>query len=403
MPGHQKSGAKRGPGRPTKFNDESLQVVRQVVIDHPTASLRELVDLVGAATGIRACRATLRKELRKLGVENVSRPGPKAKSVEAPRASGQASEEQDEIRATPPRYGYGAQHREACPSVQHTLGVSDAEWDVVRDLFEDKPRGVRRKYARRDMLDAMLYVLRGGIAWRALPSEYPPWHRVYKTYRRWVAQGRFQKAMRRVRRMWRAREGRNEEPTGAVVDSQSVATSAQGGPKGYDAGKKIKGRKRHLMTDTLGLLLAVVLLPANVQDRDAAAEVVKAGTREAPTVTKLYADSGYEGTCREALEAAHEGLSVEIIRRDDNRNVGYRVPKDQAQLFPKWLKRERAKRGFKVLPKRWIIERTNGWNLRSRRLTRDQDRTLQAAEGWLWLASVKTVLRRLTHGKKTTG
>jgi transposase len=325
-----------------------------------------------------------------------------AKSVETSRSSEQASEEQDEQGTSSPRYGYRACHREECPSVRHALGVSDAEWDLVRDLFEDRPRGVPRKYSRRDMLDAMLYVLRGGIAWRALPSEYPPWHRVYKTYRRWVAQGRFQKAMSRVRRMWREREGRNAEPTGAIVDSQSVATSAQGGPKGYDAGKKIKGRKRHLMTDTLGLILAIVLLPANVQDRDAATHVVEAGKREAPTVTKLYADSAYEGTCREALEGAHEGLSVEIVRRDDNRNVGYRVPRDQPHLFPQWLKREQAKRGFKVLPKRWVIERTNGWNLRSRRLTRDQDRTLEAAEGWLWLTSVRTLLRRLVHGKKQT-
>jgi hypothetical protein len=98
-----------------------------------------------------------------------------------------------------------------------------------------------------------------------------------------------------------------------------------------------------------------------------------------------------------ALEAAHEGLSVEIIRRDDNRNVGYRVPKDQPHLFPEWIKRERAARGFQVVPKRWVIERTNGWNLRSRRLTRDQDRTLEASEGWLWMASMRTLLGRLSH------
>jgi putative transposase len=358
--------------------------------------MRELVDLAAAATGIRASRATLRKALAELGVENVARPGPKARGAVAASPAGPEAAAQEDDRG-PARYGYAPRHRDVCPTVQHTLGVSDAEWSLVRDIFEDKPRGVPRSHSRRAMLDAMLYVLRGGIAWRSLPSEYPPWHLVYKTYRRWVAQGRFREAMRRLRRMWRQRVGRNDEPTGAVIDSQSVATSAQGGPKGYDAGKKVKGRKRHLITDTLGLLLAVILLPAHVQDRDAAAQVVTAGRREAPTVAKLYADSGYEGTCRVALEAAHEGLSVEIIRRDDNRNVGYRVPKDQPHLFPEWIKRERAARGFQVVPKRWVIERTNGWNLRSRRLTRDQDRTLEASEGWLWMASMRTLLGRLSH------
>jgi putative transposase len=395
MPVGPKSDAKQGPGRPPKFDETSLPVIKQVVIDHPTASMRELVDFVEAATGIRASQRTLRKALTKLGVENVSRPGPKAKRADTPQPSGAL----DEAKSGAAPFGYRPQHRDVPPTAQHTLGVSDAEWDLVADIFEDKPRGTPRKYMRRAMVDAMLYVLRGGIQWRALPGEFPPWHQVYKTYRRWERQGRFRKAMGRLRRMWRERTGRNEEPTGAVVDSQSVATSAQGGPKGYDAGKKIKGRKRHLMTDTLGLLLAVVLLPANVQDRDAAAQVVAAGMEEAPTVAKLYADSGYEGTCREALEAAHKGLSVEIIRRDDNRNIGYRVPKDQPHLFPDWIELERSKRGFKVLPKRWVIERTNGWNLRSRRLTRDQDRTLEAAEGWLWLASVRTLLRRLAHGE----
>lgn len=391
MPEPKTSGTKRGPGRPPLFDDEALQAIKQVVVDHPTSSMRELVGFVEEATGIGVSRTTLRKAFRQLGIENVSKPGPKpqrpvTRSEGAPRRGDESSD-----------YGYGPQHRVADPSVQHTLGVSNAEWELVRDIFETRVRGKPRKYARRDMLDGMLYVLRGGISWRALPSEFPPWQQVYATYRRWVRQGRFRRAMRRLRRMWRERVGREQEPTGAVIDSQSVATSAQGGPKGYDAGKKIKGRKRHLLTDTLGLLLAVVLLPASVQDRDAADRVVAQGMAEVPTVAKIYADSGYEGTCRERLEATHDGLSVEIVRRDDNRNVGYRVPKDQPHLFPEWLEAEGAKRGFKVLQKRWVIERTNGWNLRSRRLTRDQDRTLEAAEGWVWLASVKMLMRRLSH------
>ena len=373
MPEHQKSGAKRGPGRPRKFDEESLQVVKQVVIDHPTASMRELVDLVDAATGIRASRPTLRKELRKLGIENVSRPGPKAKRAETPLSSDRASEEQDEKDSSPPRYGYRARHREECPSVRHTLGVSDAEWDLVRDLFEDKTRGVPRKYSRRDMLDAMLYVLRGGIAWRALPSEYPPWHRVYKTYRRWVAQGRFRKGMRRVRRMWREREGRNQEPTGAVLDSQSVATSAQGGPKGYDAGKKIKGRKRHIMTDTLGLLLFAVIHSAGVQDRDGAPDVFRAVRHRFPWLRHVFADGGYAGDKLKAALRGHGDWTIEIIKRSD------------------------TAKGFEVLPRRWVVERTFAWLGRCRRLAKDWEQTLESATAWILIASIRLMTRRLAR------
>jgi transposase len=374
---------KRGPGRPPKFDEEALATIKEIVIENPTAPIAELRGRIEAATGVSATRATIKKALDSLGIVRV-----------VPPVQGRRQEASSPAPREKAPYGYREEHRTSAPSARHTLGVSDAEWELVQHIFVDKVRGRARKYERRDMLDAMLYVLRGGIAWRLLPAEYPPWHLVFKTYKRWQAQGRFEAAMQRLRRMWREREGRNAEPTGAVLDSQSVATSAQGGPKGYDAGKKIKGRKRHILTDTLGLVLAVVVSTANVQDRDAAEEVVAAGKSTVPTIQRIYADSAYAGTCKDRLEAHHEGLTVEIVRRSDNRNVGQRLPKEQALLFDNL---DAPPRGFVVLPKRWVIERTNGWNLRARRMTRDQDRSIESAEGWIWLASMRRLLGRLSR------
>jgi len=381
------SKSKCSPGRPPKFDDAALARIKEIVIESPTAPISELRGLIEAATGINATRATIVKALDRLEIVRVT-PPTRGLRRQAPTTSSAPLEKAS--------YGYREEHRTSAPSARHSLGVSDAEWELVQDIFVDKVRGRARRYERRDMLDAMLYVLRGGIAWRLLPAEYPPWHLVFKTYKRWQAQGRFEAAMQRLRRMWREREGRSAEPTGAVLDSQSVATSAQGGLKGYDAGKKIKGRKRHILTDTLGLVLAVVVHAANIQDRDAADAVVAAGRSSVPTIQRIYADSGYAGTCKQRLEARHKDLTVEIVRRSDNRNVGRRLPKEQALLFENL---DAPPRGFVVLPKRWVIERTNGWNLRARRMTRDQDRSIESAEGWIWLASMRRLLSRVCHPK----
>ncbi len=380
--------ARRRVGHPPRFDEAALLEVERIARENPTASLGELVDRIDAATGIRASTATLRKRLKELGFVRVV---PPRRSRRRLAKTGERTPTTEP--SAPVEYGYKDEHRQASPEAPYPHCLGDAEWALVADIFEDKTRGVPRRYSRRSMVDAMCYVVRGGVPWRMLPKEFPPWHQVYKTFQRWSEQARFERMHDRLRRMWREREGRSPDPTAAVIDSQSVKTSAQGGPKGFDAGKKVKGRKRHLMTDTLGLLLAVVVHVASVQDRDGAHEVVNAGLEKAPTVERLYADEGYAGACRTRLQAEHPGLTVEVVRHPANRSVGRRVQAQQALPLPVF-----EPKTFVPLPKRWVIERTNAWNDRPRRMAKDQDRSLQSSTAWIWFTEARRLLRRITAG-----
>ena len=169
----------------------------------------------------------------------------------------------------------------------------------------------------------------------------------------------------------------------------SVKTSPQGGPKGYDAGKEIKGRKRHLVTDTLGLLLAVLETVASTQDRGAALPAVTLALQKVPGVKKLYVDGGYAGRASDQLRE-HHAIQVEVVRHPANRNVG---PWHEGQI-PLW---DNAPTGFVVLPKRWVIEHTNAWNDRPRRMNKDHDRNLAVSTAWIWLTEGRRLLRRVAN------
>lgn len=381
----------RRRGRPPKLSPEQVEVLVGLVRENPLLSLDDLVWSFREQTGITVSAPTARKRLLEAGFER-SRPR-RGERSQAPASRDGAGAESE---APPKVYGYGDAHRDAGDETRYPCGLTDSEWEQVQEIFDPQGRpGRPPAYPRRQMLDACLYVLRSGCAWRMLPKDFPPWDAVYRTFRRWLAKGLFEQMYDELRRLWRSRQRRNPDPTAAILDSQSVKTSPQGGPKGYDAGKKVKGRKRHLVTDTLGLLLAVLVTVASTQDRDAALPTVDLAVHKVPGLQKLYVDGGYSGRATSALRKRH-AIQVEVVRHPANRNVGRW---HQGQL-PLWD----TPTGFVVLPKRWVIERTNAWNDRPRRMNKDHDRNLAVSTAWVWLAEGRRLLRRLTtEAKKNDG
>ncbi|MEZ4542263.1 MAG: IS5 family transposase [Chloroflexota bacterium] len=361
-------------GRPSRFEPAVFETLREITAANPMATLDELTAKIAEQTGIHAHSATVRKALREAGVRR-ARP-----------------EIQPASTAPAKRYGDTDQHRAQAPEQRYPSSLTDAEWALVADLFERAGKqGLPPKESRRSMVEACCYVVRTGCSWRQLPKEFPPWANVYRTFRRWADQGKFEAMHDRLRALWRERAGRSAEPTAAVLDAQSTRRSPQGGPAGYDAGKKVKGRKRNLIVDTLGLLLAVTVTPANVQDRDASDGAVADAMRKYPTVETLFVDGGYAGQCARRLCQQH-GLAVEVVHHPANKNGGRWVGPEQEELFPVPAKAD----GFVPLPKRWVVERSHGWNERSRRLIMHHDRLPTVSETWVWLASARGLLSRLT-------
>lgn len=364
-------------GRPARLNEAQRLDLISIVTNKPMATLAELQRELQARTGVKAHGQTLQKALREAGVERVH------------GNSGVRVEVGDEGQA---RYGYTDAHRRLEPEQSYPSCLTNAEWVMIEDLFDNAgKRGTPPEYARRALVDACCYVVRTGCAWRMLPKEFPPWQNVYRTFRRWSEQGKFEQMHDRLRAGWREREGRQAEPTAAVLDAQSTRGSPQGGENGYDAGKKVKGRKRHLVVDTLGLLLAVSVTAASVQDRDGAHPVVASALSKYPSVQTLFVDGGYAGQCAQTVSQCH-GIQVDVVRHPANRNVGRWTDARQADLFTV----QADANGFVVLAKRWVVERTHAWNERARRLVMHHDRLADVAETWVWLTEARMLLRRLT-------
>ena len=364
------------PGRKPSLNAEHTAVLRAIVRERPRCSLDELTRELFVRTGVQVNPVTVRKALRTAGIERLK---PQRRAGE--RAAAQGS--------TPKRYGYTDAHRRSDGVSGMNTDLTDAEWALVADLFERTgKRGAPPRFERRHVVNACCYALRTGCAWRLLPKTFPPWQATYMSFKRWAAAGVFETMHDRLRQQWRDRVGRAPEPTAAIIDAQSTRSTAQGGNTGFDAGKKVKGRKRHLVVDTLGLLLAVTVTAASVQDRDAAAEVVAHACAKVPGLKKLYTDAAYGGQCAQSIEQTH-GISVEVVRHPGNRSTGtWQDP--QQPLLP-----EVVAKGFVVQAKRWVVERTHAWNERARRLMAHHDRSDWAPLAWVWLAEARILATRL--------
>ena len=366
------------PGRKPSLNAAHTKVLRAITREQPRSSLDEVTRELFRRSGVKVSTVTVRKALREAGIERLK---PLRRASERAAVQG----------AAPVRYGYTAAHRRADGPSGMNTDLTDAEWALVSDLFErDGQRGAPPRYERRHMVNACCYALRTGCAWRLLPKTFPPWQATYKSFSRWAVAGVFEAMHDRLRQQWRDRMGRAPDPTAAIIDAQSTRSTAQGGNTGFDAGKKVKGRKRHLVVDTLGLLLAVTLTAASVQDRDAAADVVAQACAKVPGLKKLYTDAAYGGKCAVAIEQAH-GISVEVVRHPGNRATG--TWQDAQQ--PLWP--EVVAKGFVVQAKRWVVERTHAWNERARRLMVHHDRSNWAAIAWVWLAEARILASRLAR------
>ncbi len=356
--------AKTKMGRRPRLSDEERLKLFAFVEQSPAVTYWEMVEWVGAALGKSTDRLTLYTYLKKQGIHK-RRPQKTPFVAPAPdvvAAPGDGSPTK--------RYGYKDYHRSPDSRTTYPSSLTDAEWALVGDLFQHQGGGKKPRYDRRVLVDAVLFAVRGGVSWRMLPKEFPPWQNVYATFQRWSRQGVFEAMYDRLRAMARERAGKPIEPTAAILDSQSTRTSPQGGPKGYDAGKKISGRKRHLVVDTMGLLLAVLLTPANVQDRDAVGPVFAAATAKYQTITTAFVDAGYAGQ-RASAAAAQHGVRLEVVRRQRDRNGVWTSQELPFEAEPQ--------KPFRILPKRWIVERNNAWDERPRRMNRDHDRLLSTS------------------------
>jgi putative transposase len=262
--------------------------------------------------------------------------------------------------------------------ITYPTDLTDEEWDQIQSLVP-KPksgkgkRGRPLELERRTLLNAILYVVRSGCAWRLLPNDFGPWQTVYGYFRRWSQDWTWTFIHDTLRDWLRYTEGRTVAPTAAIIDSQSVKTPDQAGASGYDAGKKIKGRKRHLAVDTLGLVLAIMITSAAIQDRAAAKSLIGTLVKWFGRLQIIWADGGYLGALVQWVKQLRPfgGLHLEIVRRCD-----------------------RAK-GFKVLPKRWIVERTFGWFYKSRRLRTDYEVRLDHSEAMIRICMIRIMVRRL--------
>ncbi|MEW2445942.1 IS5 family transposase [Micromonospora marina] len=255
--------------------------------------------------------------------------------------------------------------------------LTDAQWAIIEPLLpapgNTGGRGGRpEKHPRRLVLDAIFYLVRGGIAWRQLPVGFPPPTTVYDRFRTWAKAGVWQAIHDALRDLVRVHEGRDPQPTAAIIDSQSVrgADTVPRTSRGYDAGKKINGTKRHLAVDTGGLLLAVIVTMAGLQDRDAAHRLLAALRERFTTITHVWADAGYAGRLLVwARNVLH--LSVQIVKRSEP--------------------------GFVVLPRRWVVERTFAWISKHRRCVRDYETKPDHHEAMIYIAMIMTMSRRLAR------
>jgi len=228
---------------------------------------------------------------------------------------------------------------------RYPSSLTDAQWSLMEPMLPKPKKRGRPLTDRRKIIEAIFYILKGGIQWRMLPSDYPPWQTVYHVFRKWNKENVWDALNNQLRALAREAHGKRSRPTAAILDSQSVKSDPHGGSVGYDAGKRIKGRKRHILVDTLGLLLGVHITPASTPDRCGAKELLGGVLQWFSWLRKLWVDGGYSGQ--------------------------------------------------PLLPRRWVVERTFGWLMQQRRLVRDYEKTEASVQAWVYITMIYLQTRKL--------
>jgi putative transposase len=254
----------------------------------------------------------------------------------------------------------------------YDTNLTDAQWAYLQPMLPKPAKRGRPAKDRRRSIDTLLYLVKCGCPWRYLPADFPRWQTVYHVFRQWIYNHQWAVLNDALRVLVRRTHDKRSRPTAAILDSQSVKSAGHGGAVGYAAGKRIKGRKRHLLVDTLGLVLGVAVTPASTTER-AGAQLLLGGVLGWFTCLRiLWVDGGYTGaTFAHWVNGLRPKLAVEVSQRSD------------------------TAKGFKVLARRWVVERTFGWLMHQRRLVRDYETTKASAAAWIYIAMIRIQLRRL--------